>query len=252
MAFLKSLFKRPLTHADLLKETKSLIRNPPLPPDLKASVIGTVGRSGTNLLDYWRDYFKSQLGMIAEEQSWGLQRTRLLKLVVLEQGWRVAHAVAQTAHSINSWSHLLNDAEWTNGARKEQRKDILLQRWLIAILSDACLRTVGARAYALDKTKELELDLYYEFNKEIKSLDVNLLDLMNSAVAEYRDDDARFIAEFKDELVNPLIREQYKILALLEDDIANGSIDLADIQAKIGALEEKKLSLADQLRSNRN
>ena len=241
MAFLKSLFKRPLTHADLLKETESRIRNPPLPPDLKASVIGTVGRSGTNLLDYWRDYFKSQLGMIAEEQSWGLQRTRLLKLVVLEQGWRVAHAVAQTAHSIDLWSHLLNDAEWTNGARKEQRKDLLLQRWLIAILSDACLRTVGARAYALDKTKELELDLYYEFNKEIKSLDVNLLDLMNSAVAEYRDDDARFIAEFKDELVNPLIREQYKILALLEDDIANGSIDLADIQAKIGALEEKKL-----------
>jgi hypothetical protein len=76
------------------------------------------------------------------------------------------------------------------------------------------------------------------------------LDLMNTAVAEYRDNDARFIAEFKDDVVNPLIREQYRVLALLEDDIANGNVDLASIQAKISVLDKERLNLADQLRSN--
>src|SRR5579872_2252965 len=224
MAFLKSLFKRPLTHADLLQEGEGLIRNPPLPSDLKASVLGVVGRSGVNLLDYWRDYFKSQLKEISQEQSWGLQRTKLLKLVILEQGWRAAHVVAQTAHSTDSWSHLLNDADWASGVEKKNLKKLLLQRWLVAILSDACLRTIGARSYALDRTKELEIGLFYEFNKEIKSLDVSLLDLMHTALIEYRDDDARFIAAFKDDVVNPIIREQYGILSTLEDDIANGSV----------------------------
>jgi hypothetical protein len=249
MAFLKSLLKKPLTLANLLQEGESLIRKPPLPPDLKASVLGVVGRSGTNLLDYWRDYFKSQLGMIAQEQSWSLQRARLLKLILIEQGWRAAHVVAQTAQSTDSWSHLLNDVEWANGAEKKQLKGLLLQRWLVAILSDACLRTVGARSYALDKVKEMEIELCYEFNKEIKSLDVSLLDMIHTAVTEYRDDDAHFIAAIKDDEINPIIRQQNNILVLLEDDIANGSVDVASIKAKISVLDEKKLRLADQLRS---
>jgi hypothetical protein len=152
--------------------------------------------------------------------------------------------VAQNAKSVNSWSHLLNDVEWAKGAPKEQWKSLLLQRWLMAILSDACLRTVGARAYALDKTKEV----YYEFEKEIKSLDVNLLDVINAAVDEYRDEDAHFIAGYKDDVVNPIIREQYRVLASLEDDIANGTVDIGSIKARIDALDDKKVQLAEQLR----
>ena len=119
----------------------------------------------------------------------------------------------------------------------------------MAILSDACLRTAGTRAYALDQTKELELKLYYEFDKEIKSLDVNLFDLMNVAVLEYRDDDAHFIADFKDDVVNPIIREQYRVLGLLGDDIANGNVDVESIKVRIRTLDEKKAHLAEKLRS---
>jgi hypothetical protein len=50
MAFFKSLFRRPLTHAELLRETERLISNPPLPQDWKATAVGVVGRSGVNLL----------------------------------------------------------------------------------------------------------------------------------------------------------------------------------------------------------
>jgi len=249
MAFFKSLFRRPLTHADLLRETERLISNPPLPQEWKTTVVEVVGRSGVNLLDYWRDHFKSQLRTISSEETWSLQRARLLKLVMTELSWRAAHTVAQNAKSVDSWSHLLNDVEWTKGAAKEQWTGLLLQRWLMAILSEACLRTTGRRAYALDQTKEVELNLYYEFDRDIESLDVNLLDLMNSAVVEYRDDDAHFIAGFKDDVVNPMMREQYGILALMEDDIANGDVNIESMRAQIRSLNEKKTRLAEQLRS---
>ena len=194
MAFFKSLFRRPLTHSDLLREARCLISKPPLPQDLKASIVGLVGGSGVNLLDYWRDHFRLQLKTISCEETWSLQRAKLLKLVMTELGWRAVYTVAENAKSVDSWSHLFNDDEWTYGKPKEQWKNLLLQRWIIAILSDACLRTTGARAYALDRTKEADLDPYYEFDKAIKSLDVNLLDLMNLALLEYRDDDAQYAA----------------------------------------------------------
>jgi len=57
MALFKSLFRRPLTYSDLLRDTERLISNPPLPQDLKTAVVGVVGRSGGNLLDHWRSYF---------------------------------------------------------------------------------------------------------------------------------------------------------------------------------------------------
>ena len=249
MALFKSLFRISLTYSDLLRETERLIANPPLPQDWKAIAVGVVGRSGGDLLDYWQDYFRSQLRTISSERTWSLQRAKLLELVMTELSWRAAHATAQNAKSVDSWSHLLSDVDWTKGAAKEQWKDLLQQRWLMATLSDACLRKAGRRVYELDQTKDLELNLYYEFDKGIESLDVYLLDQMNSAVLEYRDDDAHFIAGFRDEVVNPIIREQYRILALIGDDIANSRVDVESIKARISTLDEKKAHLADQLRS---
>jgi len=249
MALFKSLFGISLTYSDLLRETERLISNPPLPQDWKTSAVGVVGRPGVDLLGYWRDYFRSQLKTISGEETWSLQRAKLLELVMTELSWRAAYTAAQNAQSVDSWSHLLNDVEWTKGAPKEHWKDLLPQRWLMAILSDACLRKTGRRVYALDQTKDLELNLYYEFDEEIESLDVYLLDQMNSAVHEYRDDDAHFIAGVRDDVVNPIIREQYRILALIGNDIANGSVDVESITARIRALDEKKTHLAEQLRS---
>jgi hypothetical protein len=111
MAFFKSLFRKPLTHRELLREAERLINNPPLPPDWKATAVGIVGTSGVSLLDYWRDYFKSQLEAVSFEQTWSLQRSKLLRLVLLEQEWRVVEKATQNARSTNSWAHLLNDAE---------------------------------------------------------------------------------------------------------------------------------------------
>jgi hypothetical protein len=223
MAFFKALFHRPLTYNELLKDVGKLITSPPLPADWKRLAAGWVGKNGTSLLDHWRDYFKSQLEMIAEEATWQMQRSRLLKLIMMERSWRAAHAISQDAKHVASWSFLCKDA-WAKDANEKNLHLLLTQRWLMAVLSDGCLITLGTMSYGLDKVKDTELELHYLFHKEINGLDVGVMEAMLDAVDEYRDDDAHLIAAFKDDHLAPLIREQYTLLAQLEDDVAAPSI----------------------------
>src|SRR4051794_26554985 len=112
MAFFKALFHRPLTYNDLLQDAGKLITSPPLPADWKRLAAGLVGKNGTSLLDYWRDHFKSQLKMIAEEATWQMQKSRLLKLSMMERSWRAAYVVSRNAKHVASWSFMCNDAHW--------------------------------------------------------------------------------------------------------------------------------------------
>jgi len=114
----------------------------------------------------------------------------------------------------------------------------------MAILSDGCLITLGMMCFGLDKTKDTELELHYLFHKEIKALDVGVMEAMHDAVDEYRDDDAQLIAAFKDDHLAPLIREQYTMLAQLEDDVANGVVDIAWFNSQLNAVKQKQADLA--------
>jgi hypothetical protein len=60
-----------------------------------------------------------------------------------------------------------------------------------------------------------------------------------------QDDDAHFIAGFRDDVVSPIIREQYRVLASLEDDVANGNVNVESIKARMLALNDKKAHLAE-------
>lgn len=245
MAFFKALFHRPLTYNDLLKSADKIITSPPLPADWKRLAAGWVGSNGTSLLDYWRDYCKSQLKMIADEATWQMQRSRLLKLIMAERTWRAAYTVSQDAKHVASWSFMCKDADWAKNAANEKNLRLLLtQRWLMAVLSDACLIAVGIKSYGLDKAKDTELELHYVFHKEVKSLDVGVMEAMLDAVSEYRDDDAHLIAAFKDDHLAPLIREQYTLLAQLEDDVANSTLDIAWFASQLNALKQKQTELA--------
>jgi len=51
------------------------------------------------------------------------------------------------------------------------------------------------------------------------------MEAMLHAIDEYRDDDERLIAAFKDDHLAPLIREQYTLLAQLDYDVANSTTD---------------------------
>ncbi|MBR0847195.1 hypothetical protein JQ543_05490 [Bradyrhizobium diazoefficiens] len=244
MTFFKALFHRPLTYNELLKIADKIITSPPLPADWKHLAAGWVGKNGISLLDYWRDYCKSQLKMIADEATWQMQKSRLLKLIMIERSWRAAYAVSKGAKHVAAWSFMCNDEYWAKGASEENLHSLLTQRWLMALLSDTCLITVGMKTYGLDKSKDNELELHYLLHKEIKSLDVGVMEAMLDAVDEYRDDDARLIAAFKDDHLTPLIREQYTLLAQLEDDVANSIVDLAWFSSQLNTVKQKQAELA--------
>jgi hypothetical protein len=244
MAFFKALFHQSLTYNDLLKDAGNIITSPPLPADWKRLAAGLVGKNGTSLLNYWRDYCKSQLEMIAEEATWQMQKSRLLKLVMMERTWRAAYVVSQDAKHVASWSFMCKDAHWAKDADEKNLPLLLTQRWLMAVLSDGCLIALGMKSYGLDKAKDTELELHYVFHKEIKALDVGVMEAMLDAVDEYRDDDAHLIAAFKDDHLAPLIREQYTLLAQLEDDVANSTVDIAWFSSQLNAIKQKQAELA--------
>ena len=173
-----------------------------------------------------------------------MQRSRLLKLIMMERSWRAAHAVSQDAEHVASWSFLCKDAPWAKDANEKNLHLLLTQRWLMAILSDGCLITLGTMSYGLDKAKDTELELHYLFHKEISGLDAGMMEAILNAVDERRDDDAHLIAAFKDDHLAPVIREQYTLLAQLEDDVANSTVDIAWFSSRLNAVKQKQAELA--------
>jgi hypothetical protein len=250
MAFFKALFHRPMTYNGLLRDASNMITSPPLPADWKRIAAGLVGKNGTSLLDYWRDHCKSQLEMIAEEATWQMQKSRLMKLIMMERGWRAAYVASQNTKHVASWSFLCKDAPWSKSANEKNLHLLLTQRWLMAVLSDGCLIAVGMKSYGLDKAKEVELELHYALHKEIQALDVSVMEAMLDAVDEYRDDDANMIATFKDDHLAPLIREQYSLLAQLEDDVANSTVDIAWFSSQLDEVKQKQAELAALISPN--
>lgn len=244
MAFFKALLHRPLTYNDLLSDASNIITSPPLPADWKHLASGLVGKNGTSLLDYWRDYCKSQLEMIAQEGTWQMQKSRLLKLVMMERSWRAVYVVSQKAKHVASWSSFCKDAHWAKDVDEKHLHALLTQRWLMAILSDGCLMALGMKSYGLNKAKDTEIELHYLFHQEIKTLDVRVMEAILDAVQEYRDDDAHDIAAFKDDHLAPLFREQYALLAQLEDDVANSAVDIAWFSSQLNAVKQKQADLA--------
>jgi len=245
MTFFKALLHRPMMYGELLKKADNIITSPPLPADWKRLVAGMVGKNGISLLDYWRDYCKSQLKMIANEATWQMQKSRLLKLVMMERTWRAAYVASQGAKHVASWSFMCEDVDWAKDANETNMHSLLTQRWLVAVLSDSCLIAVGMKLYKLGKAKDDELELQYLLHKEVKSLDVGVMEALLDAVDEYRDDDAHLIAAFKDDHLAPLIREQYTLLAQLEDDVANSTIDVAWFSSQLDAVKQKQRELAN-------
>ena len=112
-----------------------------------------------------------------------------------------------------------------------------------AFIPSVWLFACGMMCFGLDKAKDAELELHYLFHEKIKALDVGVMEAILDAVDEYRDEDAHLIAAFKDDHLASLIREQYTLLAQLEDDVANGTVDIAWFSSQLDAVKQKQAEL---------
>jgi len=145
------------------------------------------------------------------------------------------------------WAHLVSELEFFSAFPKETWKSVLLQRYIIALLNTVCLMEVAWKVYALTNRKEVELRLYSEYYREILKLDFAI----NQIILE-QDEQAFKLADIKDEVINPLIDDQYRLLALIAEQIANSEVEISSVKAKMDAFDARKRELAGAFAALRN
>jgi hypothetical protein len=172
MTFFKKMSNRPMSFSDLLRRSEKNIKNPPLPKEWRDLSATLVGKSGVSNLDFWRTDYKSTLNEIAAEPAWSLQRAKLIGRILDWEGWRAARTASNGVKFVDAWKHLVENNDAFKRAPKENWDVLLTQIWLHALLSSACLMELGQQIYAIDNVKQNEIGLHYEYEKEIKTLDV--------------------------------------------------------------------------------
>lgn len=244
---LKRLFRKALTSTDAHQATLHNIQAPPLPPEWRDVYAGAVGTKGVSLLDWWRQAFGNLLDEIAGQRTWGQQRAALLRLMLREQEWSNLYLVVKDKPSPDIWQHLVANAELFTNAPKEAQSGLLLQRWMVAILTFSCLMEFGMKYFGIDNIKKIEIGALGEYEKEIVTLDTSVLEQIRECVFRYEDEQANWLADFKENVVNPIIQEQWTLAHVMREQVANSSLDVPRVTARMTELRAKKEALAASL-----
>ncbi|KAB1083626.1 hypothetical protein F4V91_15565 [Neorhizobium galegae] len=241
MSFLKRMLKRPFTSAELHAMVAHHLTKPPLPEAMYEAAATMVGKRGVSLLDHWRSMFSIQLDEIAGEKTWQGQRAKLLKIVLLEEGWTDIFRCTNEISSPDVWAHLVAELDFLQAVPREHWKGLVLQRYIMGLLNAACLMELGIKNYGIDSLKKLEIRLHGEYYREILNLDLQIGQMIREMIDNYDDEDALSAAGLKDDIINPIIAEQYKVLALVAEQIANSRVDIESVKGKMAALDAKSL-----------
>lgn len=252
MSLLKRMLKRPFTTAELHAIATHHMAKPPLPEAMYKAAATMVGRRGVSLLDHWRKSFSMQLDEIANQKTWQGQKAMLLKIVLAEEGWTNIFRCTNEITSTDVWAHLVSENEMFKQFPKETWKSLVLQRYIIGLLSAACLMEVGVKNYSVDSIKQLEVRLYGEYYREILNLDLKIGNIIGNLIDEYSDEHAMNVVALKDDVINPVIDEQHKVLSLMAEQIANSTVDIEVIKGKIAALDARKHEIGEALLATRS
>lgn len=249
MSFLKRLLKKPFSSAELHAMAAQNLAKPPLPDEMYEAAATTVGQKGVSLLDHWRSTFSVQLDAIAGQKTWQAQRAVLLRIVLVEEGWSDVFACTDSMSTPEIWEHLVSENAMFRQFPKESWTGLLLQRHILALLSAACLMEIGITNYGIDGVKQLETRLHSEYYREILNLDLKVGAMTIELIDEFDDDVAMSVAGLKDDVVNPIIADQYKVLALIAEQIANSKVDIETVKGKMAALDAKKREIGKALKA---
>jgi hypothetical protein len=246
---LKTLFKRPFTLRDLEESSASLLARPPLPVELREAAARAVGRNGKSLIDWWRQSYALDLKSIAEHKSWDRQRATLLKIVLDQLIFSSIHNATKDVHHVEAWAHCVQDMDAFKAVPKQQWEGLLFQAWLASILTETCLQTIGTRLYGIDKLKELELELFASWVKDTRTLDVAMLDYALTLLDKQQDEDARYVAAFKDDEVNPLVADRFGLMHQMSEAIANDTLNLDRVRQRMDELSARHRDIAQRAQS---
>ncbi|MBB4349283.1 hypothetical protein [Aliirhizobium cellulosilyticum] len=247
MSFMKRLLKRPFTSDALHAMAEQHLTKPPLPDAMYEAAATMVGKKGVSLLDHWRSTFSIQLDEIASQKTWQAQRAMLLRIVLVEEGWSDVFACTNDIPSLEVWAHLVSENETFKQFPKETWKGLLLQRYILAILSATCLMEIGIKNFKIDGVKQLETRLHSEYYREILNLDLKIGIVIREMIDGCNSEDTMNVARLKDDVINPIIADQYKVLALVAEQIANSKVDIETVKGKMSTLDAKKREIGKAL-----
>jgi hypothetical protein len=245
--------RRALSRSDLFSFCEPLLKQPAVPPVLLQRMQETFVRYSGELISlvefYRRFHLTPALDKIANEATWHRQRATCLREILDEAHW--SNWQYAMKHTESDWGKeiILGKlrALWPN-ATIEELKGYLLQFYLVTICTNAVLATVAQAFYGVGKTKQLEIELYTQYGREIDLLDTSIMDF---AFRHHADDldAANNIATWKDQKLNPVLEKMYRHLTSTKDQIIEDTFAIENFKRISDQLDGQKAALTQDLLS---
>jgi hypothetical protein len=246
----KALLGGPYSYDDLLKASMPFLANPKMPDGWEGVPSMFDGKTRT-FMEYVTLAYKDFLKHIASKPTRAQQKAELLSLRIQHLTWVATEKASRDAKWTESWArytkgHPLFDASRVEGQMLHQAEwnFKLKSQWLTSIILGSWLVVLGRTLYNLEPHLEAAFDLHEFYDTEIKTMEVGMMDLMLEKLANYEDDEGKRIGKFIDEVLGPLMKEQYAILDRLEADIKANTLNLGFYQTQFSRIDEIKQFIA--------
>ena len=230
-----------------------MIKKPPVPPELLQVFNETFVRSEGDTISlsewYRRDNLIPALEKIGAQPTWHLQRAECFRAILAESHWRnwkYCYDKARTQLGKNIILGKLKEI-W-QGKTDEELVHYLFQFYIVTLTTAAALTVIGQTFYKLDGRKELEIQLYNQYQRDIMQLDTAVMDIAyDSIVDDDNEGAAMALAEWKDVKLNPIAEQMYRHLSSAKDQIIQDGFDIEDFKRISNNLQKQKAALAAEL-----
>jgi hypothetical protein len=246
----KTVFHSAFTAEQLIEHHKGLLKNINLPSEFATALDEMKALTGGDLREVVRGYHIQQLKDIGALRPWAIQRRKAIELCLVENTWRATYLAARDFRR-EAWAHAVKGVEMFERRPKEHWQYLLHQRYLLALMSGSYVETLGRAFFDFTEAKTLEIDAHKSYLQEIRKLDFGMVEQMHIAIDEGRDDDAQWLANVIDDVVQPIIVKQNGLLERMRSEILDSNLDVDETQREVQRLEEVKEHVGRALKAGR-
>jgi hypothetical protein len=234
---------RAYSYDDLVKESAPYLSNPN-PGGLAKAMSHFDGQKRT-FLEFTRLNFKEHLKQIAQKPTKAEQRLELLKIRLDELSWNAVERAVKDAKYVESWDYFIDkDALWFQNYPKSEWRRHLTARFITAALIGTWLTMIGRSLYQIEPYIESALELFENYDTEIKTLNVSMFEFIFEKLSNHDEEEGIKVSKLHDQVIRPLIDEQYAILDRLGADIKANSINVDFYQTQFARIDEIKTVIA--------
>lgn len=251
-SILSRLLKRSRTLGDLRAAVTAELSDPPFPPDLKRKALGISNAQGISFPDVWRARVEAELRFVAEKATWADQRAAALDCLINNMYWLAVYAASRGSTHPSSWEvFVAHDADFQSRP-KDKWELALVQKWLLASATADTMETLLRKEYEYDRVKAVEIELYFETERNAMGARIMLLDRVLSLATDetYPEDVVRAEAAMFDNEIAPQLDRERRLADVLREEIVYRSVDIAACRQQLDELEARRRSLVERLRSS--